>query len=143
MGIAMRLGDLGLVCLYDDELHARWRSAYYADLSSTWVHSVQFSEIVARMFYDQLMLHPLARDFTPFWNSSLDAVITCNGFKRGADPYWGLSDDPDLYADMLNRVMPDGTHAQIERVGDQFTTFLRDRAGNLWDVVNNCPRSTA
>lgn len=139
-GISMRLGDLGLICLYDDGLHANWMSHRYADLISSWVHPIQFSEIVGQMYYDQLLLHPSARDFTAFWNRDLRALVTCNHWLRRHDPYLMLNHDLDLYIESINRLLPQGCHP-IERIGDHYTTYLRDANDRLWDVVNNKPRS--
>ncbi|MEO1017952.1 MAG: hypothetical protein AAFY56_09690, partial [Pseudomonadota bacterium] len=139
-GVSMRLGDLGLICLYDDGLHKRWRGHRFEAFTQSWAHSLQFTEIVGRMYYDQLMRHPRALLYTTYWNDRFDAVITCNHWTRHEDPYWGIGDNPELYLETMNRLAPGGTHSEFIKVGDKFTTFLWDDAGRIWDCVKERPR---
>ena len=139
-GVSMRLGDLGLVCLYDHGLHEKWRGHRFYDFTESWAHPLQFTEIIGQMYYDQLMRHPNATVHTLYWNDHYDGVITRSNWTRHNDPYWGLGHSAELYLETMNRLAPGGTHSEFIQEGEKFTTFLRDDQGRIWDCVNQRPR---
>ncbi len=103
-GVALRSGVIGLICLFDGGLHRRFRSKYYAYLDGQKLHPSQFSELTARMFYDQTVLHPDARRLIYYWNKPLRAVVAEVQWLGGCDPYLAEFHDPARQAHMIGYI---------------------------------------
>jgi hypothetical protein len=103
-GIALRSGNLGLVCLFDGGLHEIYRSDRFALLQDEVLHPLQFNELAGRIFYDQTVLDPNARVNTFYWNDFLNSVVAQVHLPRGYDPYLQENDDPSRFAVMIGRL---------------------------------------
>lgn len=103
-GIALRSGNLGLVCLFDGGLHEIYRSVRFSSLRHEVLHPLQFNELAGRIFYDQTVLDPNARINTFCWNELLSSVVAQVHLPRGRDPYLQRNDAPSRFAVMIGRL---------------------------------------
>lgn len=132
LGVAMRSHNLGLICLFDGGVHYRFRSWDYAYLADEALHPVQFSEVIARMMYEQTLLHEDATRVTYYWNKLLNSVIAQLHTSRNFLPYEQERHDPALLAEFIGRhtaqdpgqiLQPDG--AVFTCLHDKEQNFLR------------------
>jgi hypothetical protein len=103
-GIALRSGNLGLICLFDGGLHGIYRSDHFSSLKKETLHPLQFNELAGRIFYDQTVLDPNARVNTFYWNEILNSVVAQVHLPRGRNPYLQENDDPLRFAVMIGRL---------------------------------------
>ena len=65
-----------MIYLFDGGAHRRFCGGdRFAYLDGQKLHPLQFSELVARIFYDQTVLDPAACQVTYLWNRDANAVI--------------------------------------------------------------------
>lgn len=103
LGAALRTEHVGFVCLFDGGLHRRFRSHRFANLFEETLHPMQFSEVAARMFFDQTVLDERATQVTYYWNADRRAVIAKTLTPRSYDPYLQENFDPKLRAQFIGR----------------------------------------
>ncbi len=100
-GGAIRSGNVGMICLFDGGLHRSFLSDRYAYLEGHPLHPIQFSELAARIFYDQTVLDPDACRVTYYWNKHQNAILAETSGSSDIGPYRGDLHDPMLLARML------------------------------------------
>jgi hypothetical protein len=100
-GAAIRGGNVGMICLFDGGLHRSFLSARYAYLDGHPLHPMQFNELAARIFYDQTVLDPEARQVTYHWNKSHNAIFAETSGSPDIGPYREDLHDPMRQARML------------------------------------------
>ncbi|MEQ1931545.1 MAG: hypothetical protein ABL957_13600 [Parvularculaceae bacterium] len=54
LGAALRTGNLGVICAYDGGVHRRFRRGRFQHIICEKLHPVQFCELAARIFYDNI-----------------------------------------------------------------------------------------
>jgi hypothetical protein len=130
LGVGLRTGTLGVICLFDGGLHRQFLSGNWDFLSGHALHPLQFAELAATMFYDCTVLHEDARRVTYFWNPELNAVVSQLHTRRNFNPYLDDRHDPARLATFIGRhtfhdpkqiLMPDGNTL----------TSLHDKNGNF------------
>ncbi|MDN4985544.1 hypothetical protein QY049_20480 [Bradyrhizobium sp. WYCCWR 13022] len=117
LGVGLRTGTLGVICLFDGGLHRRFLSQTWDFLGGHALHPIQFAEVAATMFYDGTVLHDDATRVTYFWNPELNAVVSQVHTRRNFNPYLADRHDPARLAAFIGRhtfsdpnkiLMPDG-----------------------------------
>lgn len=103
-GVALRSGNVGLICLFDGGLHDIYRSDRFDLLKQEVLRPLQFNELAGRIFYDQTVLDPSARINTFYWNDFFNSVVAQVHLRRGRDPYLRENDDPMRFAVMVGRL---------------------------------------
>lgn len=103
LGVGLRTGTLGMICLFDGGLHRRFRRPMSDFLTGHALHPVQFAELAARMFYDSTVLHDDAMRVTYYWNKKLNAVVSQMHTPRNFDPYLAERHDPARLAAFIGR----------------------------------------
>jgi hypothetical protein len=103
LGVGLRTGTLGIICLFDGGLHRRFRSSMWDFLAGHALHPVQFAEVAARMFYDSTVLHDDAMRVTSYWNKKLNAVVSQTHTPRNFNPYLAERHDPARLAAFIGR----------------------------------------
>ncbi|RWP42423.1 MAG: hypothetical protein EOR04_11440 [Mesorhizobium sp.] len=101
LGVALRSGNLGVVCVFDGGLHREFIHSTYEFLANELLHPQQFSEVAARMFYDQTVLDDRAARVTYFWNEPLRAVIAQTHVPRFYNPYLEANHDNKRLAQFI------------------------------------------
>jgi hypothetical protein len=132
-GAAIRSGDVGMICLFDGGLHARFLSGRYGYLDGHPLHPMQFNELTARIFYDQTLLDPQACRVAYYWNKPLNAIFAQTSGSPDLGPYRRDLHDPALLARMLGfytyqepkDLLFDGgrTFTALQRPGGSFMPF--------------------
>ncbi|MGA2491469.1 MAG: hypothetical protein ABSF67_00810 [Roseiarcus sp.] len=132
-GAAIRSGDVGMICLFDGGLHARFLSDRYSYLDGHPLHPMQFNELTARIFYDQTLLDPPACRVTYYWNEPLNAIFAETSGSADLGPYRRDLHDPALLARMLgfytcqepeDLLFEDGrTFTALQRPDESFMPF--------------------
>lgn len=123
LGVAIRLKNLGLICVFDGGLHREFRSHRFQYIDEQVMHPVQFGETVAHVFHDSTVLDERALGFTPFWNVPLKSVVAMNSSTRWYDPYLAKNHDPHRLATF------------VARIGSQDPSSVLDEAGNLYTTL--------
>jgi hypothetical protein len=101
-GAALRSGDVGMIYLFDGGAHRRFCGGdRFAYLDGQKLHPLQFSELVARIFYDQTVLDPAACQVTYLWNRDANAVIAQSSGRRDVNPYLQEAHNPARLARLL------------------------------------------
>lgn len=134
LGAAIRIGSLGVICVFDGGLNGRFRSYRYNHLTSEKLHPVQFSELTARIFYDNTVLHEDALKVQYFWNRSLNAVVAQTQTRRSFNPFLEEHQDPRRLASMIARLTcmdPD----RILQGSENIFTTLEDGEGKFVPFV--------
>jgi hypothetical protein len=129
LGLAMRTGNVGFVCLFDGGLHRRFRSHRFANLFTETLHPMQFSEVAARIFFDQTVLDERAAQVTYYWNRDRRAVIAKTLSPRFYNPYLHEKFDPKLLAQFMGRFTQSDPNTLL--VGDREFTRLWDENGDF------------
>ncbi len=130
LSMGFRNDNLGIVCLFDGGLHRRFRGPWYDFLCGQALHPVQFSEVAARMIYDQTVLHEDAQQVTYYWNPGLKAVVAQSHTPRGFNPYMAEHHDPARLASLIARVTSHDP-AQILRPNGGVVSCLHDSEGKF------------
>lgn len=128
LGLGLRTGNLGIICLFDGGLHRHFRAHRFAHLATENLHPTQFSEVVARMLYDQTVLDEAANQVQYYWNPPLRSVIAQNRTPRHFDPYLQKHHEPRLLAEIMGRLTGFDPASLIATNGEAIT-FLTDAAG--------------
>lgn len=130
LGVALRSGNFGTVCLFDGGVHRRFRRRWYDFLEGEALHPVQFSEVTARILYDRTVLHEDAARVTYYWNEPLKLVVAQGHTRRSFDPFLAENHDPKRLAAFI------GGHTlndpdQILQPDGQIVSFLHDSKGRF------------
>lgn len=126
LGVAIRSGSVGLICLFDGGIHRHCRQQRYSHILSEKLHPVQFGELAARIFYDDNVLCEQARRVQYFWNRELKSVIAQVQISREFDPYLAENHDPRILADMVGRYTCTNPDDILQSDGRIFTTLEKD-----------------
>ncbi|TXM74206.1 HNH endonuclease [Methylobacterium sp. WL69] len=129
LGAAIRLGTLGLICLFDGGLHRDFRAMHFPYLESESHHPVQFAETAGLIFYDGTVMHEQARGFQTFWSPALASVVAVNETPRSFDPYMMANHDPRRLARYLGRVLSQDPAEILDSEGNFFSTILEPGGG--------------
>jgi hypothetical protein len=124
-GVAIRSGNVGMICLFDGGLHKRFRSGRFAYLDGHRLHPAQFTELVARIFYDQTVLDPEACRVTYYSNRPLKAIVAQTSGRRSYDPYIQELHDPSRLARMLAFYTSQEPDSLLFEGGRTFTSLQR------------------
>ena len=130
LGVALRTGNLGLICSYDGGLHRRFRRHRIQHLVCEKLHPIQFQELAARIFYDHTLVHEDALRVKYYWNRELKSVIAQMQTPRSFDPFLAERHDPERLAAMIGR-FTDADPTRILHENGQIFTCLEDREGNF------------
>ena len=132
-GVAMRSKRIGVICVFDAGLHNKYLGTRYSFLVGNKLHPYQFSELVARIFYDVTVLTSEAKKIVYFWNEAFNAVLAQVQTNRAEDPFCQELDDPNRLAKMLGfflhlspqqLLLPNGhTASFLYRSDGSFSTY--------------------
>jgi hypothetical protein len=128
LGVALRSGNAGLICVFDGGFHRRFRARRFSYLSRERLHPIQFGEVVARIFYDQTVLDDDARRVTYFWNRSRRSIIAVSHTPRTYDPYLAINHDPQRLAYFVGKHTFTDPRSLLFKDGRVFTS-LHDHNG--------------
>lgn len=131
LSVALRSGEVGLICLFDGGLHRHWRSDAYDYLAHERLHPFQFKEVIARMIYDQTVLEYDAHRIQYYWNRSLNTVVSELFWRRVLNPYVQENTDPARLADILKQLTT-LDHVEIDNSGPNVSpTLLKTMTGEF------------
>jgi hypothetical protein len=134
-GVALRSGNVGLICLFDGGLHGIYRGDHFDLLKHEVLRPLQFNELAGRTFYDQTVLDPNARINTFYWNDFFNSVVAQVHLPRGRDPYLQENDDPIRFAVMVGRLTYRDPADVIWRQDGEvvgYNSFLFDADGEFY-----------
>lgn len=127
-GIALRVGRLGFVCVFDGGHHARQLQYRVSKLYEHALHPLQFQEAVARIFYDQTCLRPEAEALTYFWNEVARMIVVTTDVGDG-QAYGEELHDPARLAEFLGRYTFHDPRDMVSADGARNWTSLFDDQG--------------
>jgi len=130
LSVALRTGNLGLICSFDGGLHRRFRFHRFHHLMREKLHPIQFGELMARIFYDHTLLHEDALRVQYYWDKELNAVIAQSQVSRFLDPFLRDRHDPRRLAYMVGRATYIDPKKILYKDGRVFTC-LEDHNGNF------------
>lgn len=107
-----------------------FRSSWYDFLQGEALHPIQFSEVTARIMYDQTVLHDDAKCVTYYWNKPVNSVIAQIHSARSFNPYLADHHDPARLAEYIGRHTFNDP-AQILRPEGAVFTCLQDTSGKF------------
>jgi hypothetical protein len=130
LGASLRNHNLGIICLFDGGVHRMFRSSWYDFLQGEALHPIQFSEVTARIMYDQTVLDDDAKRVTYYWNKPVNSVIAQIHSARSCNPYLADHHDPARLAEYIGRHTFNDP-AQILRPEGAVFTCLQDSNGKF------------
>jgi hypothetical protein len=131
LGVAMRTGNFGVICVYDGGLHRDFRSQWLHFLTGKSLHPQQFNEVVGRVFYDQTVLDPEANEITYYWNRPLKAIVAVTQTPRRYNPYLKKNYDASRCAQFVARFVNAEPSALLSKDGKHVLSGLTDKTGKF------------